>query len=179
MRSVQLCCVLSISDNTHIMSRTVHRHTEVSGRVTAVFDRPMLPKSRLIFVLPTRTHSDCISELLKDTAQERCWPSRTEQRRQALLCHVSYTPLIRITLYSPAVTIRTTSLTYVLPTQYIFVSEQTAIISQYSIDWLVFITETECVYCAVRSTFYVLLTQCIYVFCVDLRTNSDYFTVQH
>jgi len=27
--------------------------------------------------------------------------------------------------------------------------------------------------------FYVLLTQCIYVFCVDLRTNSDYFTIQH
>jgi len=27
--------------------------------------------------------------------------------------------------------------------------------------------------------FHFLLTQCIYVFCVDLRTNSDYFTVQH
>jgi hypothetical protein len=27
--------------------------------------------------------------------------------------------------------------------------------------------------------FYVLPTQFIYVFCVDLRTNSDYFTVQH
>jgi hypothetical protein len=27
--------------------------------------------------------------------------------------------------------------------------------------------------------FYVLPTQCIYVFCVDLTTNSDYFTVQH
>jgi len=27
--------------------------------------------------------------------------------------------------------------------------------------------------------FYVLPTQCIDVFCVDLRTNSDYFTVQH
>jgi hypothetical protein len=26
---------------------------------------------------------------------------------------------------------------------------------------------------------YVLPTQCIYVVCVDLRTNSDYFTVQH
>jgi hypothetical protein len=26
---------------------------------------------------------------------------------------------------------------------------------------------------------YVLPTQCIYVFCVDLRTNSDYFTIQH
>jgi hypothetical protein len=27
--------------------------------------------------------------------------------------------------------------------------------------------------------FYVLPLQCIYVFCVDLRTNSDYFTVQN
>jgi len=27
--------------------------------------------------------------------------------------------------------------------------------------------------------FYVLSTQCIYVFCVDLRTNSDYFSIQH
>jgi len=27
--------------------------------------------------------------------------------------------------------------------------------------------------------FYVLHTQCIYEFCVDLRTNSDYFPVQH
>ena len=44
---------------------------------------------------------------------------------------------------------------------------------------LIFITETECVYCAVRFTFYVLPTQRIYVFCVDLRTNSDYFTLQH
>ena len=42
--------------------------------------------------------------------------------------------------------------------------EQTAIISLYSIDWLVFVTETECVYCAVRSQFYVLPTQCVYAF---------------
>jgi len=27
--------------------------------------------------------------------------------------------------------------------------------------------------------FYVLPTQCIYVFCVDLITNSDYFPIQH
>jgi len=27
--------------------------------------------------------------------------------------------------------------------------------------------------------FYVLPTQCIYVFCVDLSTNSDYFPIQH
>ena len=27
--------------------------------------------------------------------------------------------------------------------------------------------------------FYFLPTQCIYVFCVDLRTNIDYFPIQH
>ena len=92
-------------------------------------------------------------------------------------------------LYVPTVvTIRTDSLTCSNSTFspphsvfmcFVWISEQTAIISLYSVDWLVFITETECVYCAVRSTFYVLPTQCICVFCVDLRTNSDYFTVQH
>jgi hypothetical protein len=29
------------------------------------------------------------------------------------------------------------------------------------------------------QNFYFLPTQCIYVFCVDLRTNSDYFPIQH
>jgi hypothetical protein len=36
---------------------------------------------------------------------------------------------------------------------FVWISEQTAIISLYSINWLVFITETECVYCAVRTEF--------------------------
>ena len=42
---------------------------------------------------------------------------------------------------------------HVLPTRciYVWISEQTAIISLYSINWLVFITETEYVYCSVRS----------------------------
>jgi len=34
---------------------------------------------------------------------------------------------------------------------FVFIWEQTAIISLYSINWLLFITETECVYCAVRT----------------------------
>ena len=34
---------------------------------------------------------------------------------------------------------------------FVWIWEQTAIISVYSINWLVFITETECVYCAVRT----------------------------
>jgi len=36
-------------------------------------------------------------------------------------------------------------------TCFVWISEQTPIISLYSINCLVFITETECVYCAVRS----------------------------
>ena len=42
---------------------------------------------------------------------------------------------------------------YFLPTQIIFMFyiEQTAIISLYSINWLVFVTEAESVYCAVRT----------------------------
>ena len=34
---------------------------------------------------------------------------------------------------------------------FVWIWEQTAIISLYSINWLVFMTETECVYCAVRT----------------------------
>jgi len=34
---------------------------------------------------------------------------------------------------------------------FVWISEETAIIFLYSINWLVFITETECVYCAVRT----------------------------
>ena len=34
---------------------------------------------------------------------------------------------------------------------FVWIWEQTAIISLYTINWLVFMTETECVYCAVRT----------------------------
>jgi hypothetical protein len=34
---------------------------------------------------------------------------------------------------------------------FVWISEQTAIISLYSINWLVCVTETQCVYCAVRT----------------------------
>jgi len=56
------------------------------------------------------------------------------------------------TLQSPAVTLCTTSLTFnnstfcphIVFMYFVWISEQTAIISLYSIDWLVFITDTEC-----------------------------------
>ena len=65
-------------------------------------------------------------------------------------------PLI---VWSPAVTLSTNSLTFsnskFSPHSvfmcFVWISEQTAIISLYNISWLVFITETECVYCAVRT----------------------------
>ena len=64
-----------------------------------------------------------------------------------------------LTLYSPVVTIRTTTLTLKNSTFcphsvflcFVCISEQRAIISLYSINWLVFITQTQCVYCTVRT----------------------------
>ena len=93
--------------------------------------------------------------------------------RASLLCQVSFDAmqtlrsetcswnlhLIALTLYSPLVTICTASLTFSNPTFcphsvfmcFVWISEQTAIISLYNINWLVFITEMESVYCAVRT----------------------------
>ena len=48
---------------------------------------------------------------------------------------------------------------------FVWISEQRAIISIYSINWLVFITETECVYCAVRTgSLYIILRSAHSVF---------------
>ena len=84
-------------------------------------------------------------------------------RTNSDLCHLQH-KLIgfysrNLTLYSPVVTICTTSLTFNNCTFcphtvficFVWIWEQTAIISLYNINWLVFITETECVYCAVRT----------------------------
>ena len=70
------------------------------------------------------------------------------------------------TLQIPLVTICNTSLTFNDSTFcphsvfmcFVWTSEQTAIISLYSINWLVCITETEGVYCAVRTgSLYIIL----------------------
>ena len=70
---------------------------------------------------------------------------------------------------------------------FVWIWEQTAIISLYIINWLLFITEINASKPSGQYLYhqfniqqsYVLPTQCIYVFCVDLRTNSDYLPVQH
>ena len=61
--------------------------------------------------------------------------------------------------YSPSGHYFSTILTFINPAFcphsvfvcFVWISEQTAIISLYNINWLVCITETECVYCAVRT----------------------------
>ena len=94
--------------------------------------------------------------------------------------------------------VRTGSLYIVQVMCFVWISEQTAIISLCNINWLDFITEMECVYCAVRTgSLYIVQVMCFvwiseqtaiislysinsgYVFCMDLRTNSDYFPIQH
>jgi hypothetical protein len=53
---------------------------------------------------------------------------------------------------------------------FVWISE-TAIISLYSISWLVFITETECVYCEVRTE----TSDIIQVsFCFRVKLNTDH-----
>ena len=51
------------------------------------------------------------------------------------------------------------------------------------LSWQIFILCTllaaSCTSNLTSQKFHVQPTQCIYVFCVDLRTNSDYFPIQH
>jgi len=76
---------------------------------------------------------------------------------------------IVLTLYNPVVvTICTASLTFTMPRSahtvcFLWISEQTAIISLYNI--LTVITKTECAYCAVR-------TECLYMTRVILVFKS-------
>jgi hypothetical protein len=51
--------------------------------------------------------------------------------------------------------------------------EQTAIISLYSINWLVFVTETESVYCEVRTEYIYIEYGLMIIF--ELLTNYNFF----
>ena len=76
------------------------------------------------------------------------------------------------------VTICTTSLTFNNSTFcphtvficFVWISEQTAIISLYSINWLACITQAQCVYCAVRTVF-------TYNFTGTNKPNTDITTL--
>jgi len=59
---------------------------------------------------------------------------------------------------------------------FVWISEQTTIISLYNINWLVFITETECVYCAVR-TIYIYICVCVCVIQVNPKRTALFWAV--
>jgi len=59
---------------------------------------------------------------------------------------------------------------------FVWIWEQTAIISLYRINWLVFMTETERVYCAVHSTFW---SHCVFMcFLWIWEHRAFYFPIQ-
>jgi hypothetical protein len=85
--------------------------------------------------------------------------SRLKQTRHILL-HTSRL----IFLYRPVVTICTAQWSLYVPHSGHYMYRTVVTISTASFS---------------LQNFYVLPIQCIYVFCVDLRTNSDYFPTQH
>ena len=66
---------------------------------------------------------------------------------------------------------------------FVWIWEQTAIISLYSINWLVFITETQCVYCAVRTgSLYIIVRSAHTVYLCVLcgsQNKQRLFPIQH
>ena len=136
----QLSCVLSISDNTQIMSRIVHKHTDWSDRkgdcrfwspCAAQVTAHLRSAHAYSFRLHLRTSQGYSPRALLALTN---W---TEQTGNALPCsiHAFY---FRLTLYSQAVT-----------------------------NWT---------YPKKKYTMNIPSAHTVY-FCV--RTNSDYFTVQH
>jgi hypothetical protein len=77
--------------------------------------------------------------------------------------------------------------THTVPTRFVWIWEQTAINFPYSINWqvsvrLILLFKAQWSLYVQKFNiqhFYVLSTLCICVFCVDLRKNGAYFSIQH
>ena len=90
-------------------------------------------------------------------------------------------PCVELTLWNLVITLCTTSCNInkfyiLLPTQcmcFVWISEQTAVISPYAVNWLVFKTKTESVYCAKWTVF--LNTPCLTFNIVQFPCNYIIF----
>ena len=95
------------------------------------------------------------------------------------ICYIYVTPLNYgvIILYKQTVTFsKSTFCPHSVFVCFVWIWEQTAIIPLYSINWLVFYNwDGECL---LRGTDWIFIYNSVYVLCVDLRTNSDYFPIQ-
>jgi len=90
--------------------------------------------------------------------------------------HENVTPSIPvITIYTPQ-TLRLRNSTFcphIVFMCFVWISEQTVIISPNSINLLVFITETECVYCTVRAEYLnIILLISIYITPIPTSVND-------
>jgi hypothetical protein len=96
-----------------------------------------------------------------------------------------YSWSVRIIGTSPLEQLRLANVFWVrgLSPSYVVICQQTKMSKKELQEWwdqsLYVPVVTICTAMFNTHKFYVLPTHCIYVFCVDLRTNSDYFTVQH
>ena len=146
-------------DHTHCTilrySSALNMFTNTTKTDVALF---ALSYITLRYVTFKHSHLTALSHL-RDCCYELITANFTAQRSL-------YVPHSDHYMNRPVVTICTTSLTFNNSTCcphrvlmcFVWLSEQTAIISLYSINWLVFITETECVYCAVRTgSLYIIL----------------------
>ena len=108
-----------------------------------------------------RTRNITVVRARKNCLSNTVLPKERDERLTTVVCLTLYSPVVTICTasYSPVVTICTASLTLNNSTFcphsvflcFVWIWEQTAIISLYNINWLVCITESECVYCAVRT----------------------------
>jgi len=60
----------------------------------------------------------------------------------------------------------------------VWISEQTAVISLYSINWLVFITETVCVYCAVRTGYLYIIEVVCFVWIAEQTAVVSLYSIK-
>jgi hypothetical protein len=95
-----------------------------------------------------------VSTLLGDFQEERFVRKTTSVRRCVSSFQIRSYPLKAEWLLSVQQYVKCKNSTFCPHSVFmcfVWISEQTAIISLYNINWLVFITESECVYCAVRT----------------------------
>ena len=153
----RLLCWQAVVFEPVYLTRCSHRyrtpavaaHSHSPSACTFHFSETAVAKDRaFVYFLSVKVH------FLKPTAAQPhcvCW--------LCCMCVLQLHIVGRLTLCSPLVTICTSNIhkIYVLPNTificFVWISGQTAIISLYNINWPVFVTETGCVYCAVRTEY--------------------------
>jgi len=175
--------------------RTNSNYFPVQHKLTAIYNRDLTLYSRIVAIYTAGLTFNNSTFCPHSCVYVFCVDMRTNSNYFPVQHKLTGIYNRDLTLYSPVVTICTAGLTFNNSTfcphsciyVFVWIWEQTAIISLYNLNWLVYITRFNSLqpsghYMYRRfniQQFYVLLTQLYLCVCVDLRTNSDYFPVQH